>query len=249
MGAAVNTLIVHRWSLAPVLGASLALAACGTGGDGEEPELTFSALSDAQLREVIHAAAGDDIDTFRATARDFVGQNYDGCPRVTTVGAHTTVTGGCTWDGEPVEGSLVIDNLAPPDGATTGAFDPSGVQTIEADGFGLGLWRNDGSLRDAPSVRGHLVSASIALSSDGFVTHTDGSYDCDSRDCVVGLGSTVTLVGIGSARVSGQFSAAAHTGELLLDGADGMVVDLAHSTALCFRVTLDGKAPRDVCLR
>ena len=233
------------------------LAACGDdGSDPGEPANTarFADATAEQLGRAMAAAVGGDAMIAQFIAGGYAAFPIDGsgpsCPSIARDGATTIVTGGCDLDdGGRVEGVLRFENVPPIFGE--GEYDPLAVtrivfedyRAIEADGS---EWYFDGEILDAPSGR-----LSIDLTADIGTgrAHLDLELYCDDEpSCAAIEDSRIEVDGLGSASVGGTWSLAEPpSGQVMLIGADELILDFDAATAECVPYTIDGEDAGELC--
>ncbi len=233
---------------------SLPVGACTDGDDGAPaPTAEFSRKDDAHLHRTAFAATGGDAFYLRLAGALYAGEDSAGCPSVSTTGAVTTVTGGCTLDsGQRAEGTLTLTNVESFLGPS--AYDPSQPSRYEARGWridqGDGPEASDGVVTLTPTANGVEMVAKLDTTLWGIRTSFVGTYVCPEGGlCKIAAGSRLDVDGVGSAELSGEFDFdVVPGGTVTVAGVEKLTVVIDGSTERCFQVAIDGGPVRAACI-
>jgi len=222
-------------------------AACGGGGGHTdiEPTIRFADLSDVEISRLVSAATG--ADAFQAQGQvlsfdDPFSEAETDCPNVVIDDRTVTLTGGCTMiDGPVLEGSATLVN---PFGWDI-EIDLGDDQFYTFDQFAIvnsGFRTSfDGTLRIAFGYE--QLEADLVADMFGMAVRSDLYFECNASGCDID-GSGVELIGVGGAKVSGQFDTTDRTGEFTMRGEDTLTVDM---TGTCVAWQIEGTDRAMVC--
>jgi hypothetical protein len=234
----------------PLLATSL-LAACDGGAD---LDAKYTAATQQQRVAAVGAARGD-----LATGSMFLGTllaalpTSPACPTISKSGKDVTIKGGCSDDDTRYDGSLIIKGLdltKPDDKALEGtvSFDWNKF-TVTAGGKKTVI---DGSITFEGKGGKGTIHTDLSVEAGGQVVSVDSGSTCTDKACTVDAGSTVTVKGVGTGEIKGDFTQSdddVWSGALELHGKETLRVDFSKvKTPGCYEATVEGKAVDAVCL-
>jgi hypothetical protein len=236
----------------------LTFAACGGGSDdpsgNPEYDADFSAASENHRGRAIMAAMGFDAMIAQLTVSGYAAFPDDttaSCPTITKNGDETTVTGGCTMDdGTSVEGTIVFSNVPSLFGRD---HDPSKPTEMRFERFALvsppgpeaDSYSYDGTIVREPSGK---LTIDLTATIGGIQAQTELELQCDEL-CAPTEGSWVRVQDLGTAGIEGSWSLSAQVpaGNLILDGEQMLVAEIADATQQCIPYSIDGVDQPALC--
>lgn len=225
--------MTHRFlkSLSLSLLSVAALAGCP--GSESDHDARFADATQVQIERSYAASSGSALSSALFIGILFSGSTSDpgACPTITTSGADTTVSGGCTTDeGDRWEGSIAIHNL-PGFLIDNPAYDETQPSSVE---FDLHITPAEGS--DLVDITGSVevddltIVGDLTVDADGLETTSRLSLGCEEDGpCTASPDSEIVIEALGGAGVEGTWSLDTDegTGQITLRGADQLVFDLA----------------------
>lgn len=227
--------MTHRFLSTLSLSLFSVAALAGCPGSETEHDARFADATDAQIERTYGAASGTDLVSAVFIAALFSGSTSEpgACPTVTTSGADTTITGGCTTeDGDRWDGTIEIHNIA---GifVENPAYDPlqpgSVVYDLHIVPFGSTEEVDLSGSVDLDN-EGQTLVGDFTVDADGIATTSRLSLGCDEEGpCTASPDSELEIEGLGGAGVEGTWSLGEEsaTGQITVRGADVLVFDIA----------------------
>lgn len=218
-----------------LLAAALLFATACSSGTAD-----FESASNDQRARGFGAGAGFDVLEATAWASHYPGQHLASCPRVTTSGAHTVITGegDCPVTGESWAGTVEIDHTT---AADTIRFDQFAYHDLARPQYDVAY---DGTVttttRDGALV---ATDSDLLVTFRGIAVRSTGHIDGSFEHGVEVDGLSIDEDGVGTADVAGGWDD--DGGQVTLHGADDLRFEVT-AVGVCFDYTL-GDHRGNVC--